>query len=59
MQEEVFDLKNAVIQKEKKVQEIVNQLSAVNLKNSKISEVTAQNEITQFYLKIAGVVCVL
>ena len=67
LQEEVFDLKNAIIQKEKEVQEIVNQLSAVNLKNSKISEVTAQlqsaelltaqNEMTQFYIKTAGVVC--
>lgn len=64
LQKEVFDLKNAVLQKEKEVQEIVNQLSTVNLKNSEVTAqlqnaelLIAQNDMTQFYIKTAGVVC--
>jgi hypothetical protein len=66
LQEEVFDLKNAVIHEEKEVQDILNQLSTVNLKNSEVTTqlqnaelLIAQNDITQFYIKTAGVVCVV
>jgi len=66
LQEEVFYLKNAVIHKEKEVQDVLNQLSTVNLKNSEVTTqlqnaelLIAQNDMTQFYIKTAGVVCVV
>jgi len=66
LQEEVFYLKNAVIHKEKEVQDVLNPLSTVNLKNSEVTTqlqnaelLIAQNDMTQFYIKTAGLVCVV